>query len=123
MFSFKAKVQKSNDDKKQIILSVDESSYDKILSECNFIASTLETENQPLMPVWKYDKTNSYYCKLLLSKARKEQYEMLKGLTEESIFTVKAMPYNIKTVSSGELDGISLYFQSFSELSTQESFN
>lgn len=116
MFSIKGRIIKGDDEKKSLILLLNKPGYDKVEEECSNLCSTMEATDQILFPCWSkvdgLDQSKSYYCKMLLSKARKDQYEVLKQLRDiEHVFTVRASNYSIKNASSGQLDGISLYFQ------------
>lgn len=114
MFSIRGTIIKGDDLKKNIILSITKDDFEKISGECNLLHKVFKTSNQPLYPAWKYQHPQDgekFYAKLLLSKARKEQYSTLMAQDGERLFKVSAVPYSIENSNTGSCNGISLYYQ------------
>lgn len=93
---------------KQLKVKINKSTYDKIVSECDLLSSQAILSNQPYYPAWQ--QGDEYFCKVLLSKAKKGLFEELVQLKGNNIFNVCAIPFEIKNVQTGHIDGISLYF-------------
>lgn len=109
MFSITGQVIKGSEKKNGVLLAVSKDQLEKVLSECRSIAHVFPDSNQPIFPAWEYNEQG--YCKILLSKARKEQYETLIRKTGEQLFNVRIMPYSFSQAHSGPCNGYSLYYQ------------
>ena len=109
MFSISGLVIKGTEKKNGVILSISKEQYEKIVEECKTIAYVFPDSNQPIYPAWSYD--NEYYCKVLLSKARKDQFSTLMARDSEGLLSVRVMPYAFDQANSGSCNGYSLYYQ------------
>lgn len=114
MFTIKGRVIKGDQEKKNLMLSIDQEEHEKIVKECNNLSHVFKNASmQPIYPTWKHE-TNGivrYYAKVLLSKARKEQYDVLVNLSDEKLWRIMASPYSIENSNTGICNGISLYYQ------------
>lgn len=116
MFTIKGRVIKGDNDKKNFMLAINSDDYDKVIRECNGLHHVFrDNKSQPIYPAWKHEVENNitrYYAKILLSKARKEQFEALMTLgQEEKLWRVMASPYSIENTHTGICNGVSLYYQ------------
>ena len=111
MFSVSGSVVSGSEKKNGVILGVSKEQHEKILSECRGISHIFSDSQQPIFPTWEYN--GNYYAKLLLSKARKDQYDnLLRRVSfNEQLFNVRIMPYSFSQAHSGTCNGYSLYYQ------------
>jgi hypothetical protein len=110
MFSFKGTIVSGNDEKKNTIVRISKEDYEKIVQETgNVLHVFADPQSQPIMPAWQYH--DGYYAKILLSKARKDQYQTLMDLVGENLFSVKLVPYSFNNSNTGICNGFSLYWQ------------
>jgi hypothetical protein len=110
MFSIKGRVVSGTEKKNGIIVSVSTDEYRKIISECNALNHVFGNFNQALFPCYTSSDSEGYYAKVLLSKARKDQYDSL--LKEgEHLFNVRVVPYSFENANTGAVNGYSLYYQ------------
>jgi hypothetical protein len=109
MFSFKGRIAQGTEKKNGYLVAVSESDFTKIMSECKALLNHFPVDAQPLYPC--YNTEDGHYVKVLLSKARKEQYTSLLERPEEITFNVRAMPYSFANHNSGTINGFSLYYQ------------
>ena len=110
MFSVKGTVVSGNDEKKSIIVRLSEEEYNKVNRETVNVQFVFEDGNiQPILPCWKYQ--DAFYCKILLSKARREHYDALLNLVGETLFNLKVIPYSFTNANTGKCNGYSLYYQ------------
>jgi hypothetical protein len=110
MFSFKGTIVSGNDEKKNTLIRISKEDHLKITQEAanlNHVFS--DPAVQPIMPTWEYQ--DSYYAKILLSKARKEQYQTIMDLVGDNLFNVKLVPYSFVNSNTGQCNGFSLYWQ------------
>lgn len=115
MFTIKGRLIKGDAEKKNFMVVIDADDHAKIVRECNGLSHVFKnTQLQPLYPTWKHEDggITRYYAKILLSKARKEQFESLMQFSqEEKLWRVMATPYSIENSNTGVCNGISLYYQ------------
>lgn len=116
MFTVKGRVIKGDAEKKNLMLVINDDDFAKVVRECDGLSHVFkDNKSQPIYPAWKHTHENGitrYYCKILLSKARKEQYETLLSLgMEEKLWRVMASPYSIENAHTGVCNGVSLYYQ------------
>jgi hypothetical protein len=78
-FSFQGIIHDCWDNEKQLKIKVDQRNFDRIVDECSMLSNACHQSNQPYLPAWS-TQDGSHYVKLLLSKAKKAQYEDLKSL-------------------------------------------
>jgi hypothetical protein len=110
MFSIKGTVVSGNDEKKSVIVRLSEEEYNKVNRETVNVQFVFEDGNiQPILPCWKYQ--DAYYCKILLSKARREHYDALLNLVGDNLFNLKVIPYSFTNSNTGKCNGYSLYYQ------------
>jgi hypothetical protein len=110
MFSVKGTVVSGNDEKKSVIVRLSEEEYNKVNRETVNVQFVFEDGNiQPILPCWKYQ--DAFYCKILLSKARRENYEALLNLVGDNLFNLKVIPYSFTNSNTGKCNGYSLYYQ------------
>ena len=110
MFSIKGTVVSGNDEKKSVIVRLSEEEYNKVNRETVNVQFVFEDGNiQPILPSWKYQ--DAYYCKILLSKARREHYDALLNLVGDNLFNLKVIPYSFTNSNTGKCNGYSLYYQ------------
>jgi hypothetical protein len=110
MFSVKGTVVSGNDEKKSAIVRVSQEEYAKIVKETQngqFVFD--DPAIQPILPCWQYN--DGFYFKVLLSKARREQYDALLNLVGENLFNLKVVPYSFTNSNTGKCNGYSLYYQ------------
>ncbi len=111
MFSIKGRVVSGTEKKNGIIVSVSTDEYKKIVAECNALNHVFGNSNQALFPCYtSSDSDGQYYAKVLLSKARKDQYESL-FKQDEYLFNVRVVPYSFENANAGAVNGYSLYYQ------------
>lgn len=115
MFTIKGRIVRGDEEKKNLLLVVDNDDHAKIVKECEGLSHVFKQDSlQPIFPTWKYTNENGitrYYAKVLLSKARKEQYSGLMQSLDEKLWRVSACPYTIENAQTGICNGISLYYQ------------
>lgn len=109
MFSITGTVIRGSEKKNGVLLAISKEQSEKILEECKNISYVFQDANQPIFPTWSYE--NNWYCKVLLSKARKDQYDALLKRSNEGLFNVRVMPYSFSQANSGSCNGYSLYYQ------------
>jgi hypothetical protein len=110
MFSVKGTVVSGNDEKKSAIVRVSQEEYAKIVKETQNVQFVFDDPAiQPILPCWQYN--DGYYFKVLLSKARREQYDALLNLVGENLFNLKVVPYSFTNSNTGKCNGYSLYYQ------------
>lgn len=110
MFSVKGTIVSGNDEKRSLIVRLSEEEYNKVHRETVNVQFVFDDNNaQPIMPCWKYQ--DSYYCKVLLSKARRENYEALLNLVGDNLLNLKVVPYSFTNSNTGKCNGYSLYYQ------------
>jgi len=110
MFSVKGTVVSGNDEKKSVVVRLTQEEYNKVLRETVNVEFVFEDPNvQPILPCWIYN--GAYYCKILLSKARREQYDILLNLIGENLYNLKVVPYSFTNSNTGKCNGYSLYYQ------------
>ena len=114
MFTIRGQILKGDNEKKNLMLRIDVDDYNKIITECDSLHHVFKTPQQPIYPCWKYGdeaKDLKFYCKVLLSKNRKESYETLVQNSSIRTWRVAAVPYSIDNSNTGTCNGISLYWQ------------
>jgi hypothetical protein len=110
MFSVKGTVVSGNDEKKSAIVRVSQEEYAKIVKETQNVQFVFDDPAiQPILPCWQYN--DGFYFKVLLSKARREQYDALLNLVGENLFNLKVVPYSFTNSNTGKCNGYSLYYQ------------
>jgi len=110
MFSFKGSIVSGNDEKKNTLIRICKEDYLKICEETKNLHHIFsEPTVQPIMPAWEYKE--AYYAKILLSKARKEQYGAIMDMIGDNLFNVKLVPYSFTNSNTGLCNGFSLYWQ------------
>lgn len=111
MFSFRGTIIKADEVKQSFILALDTTHFTKVCSEINLMRHA-EDISQPLLPHWIHEEKN--YCKLLLSKANKKYFEVMrrKAFGKELVYSVRIMPYEYANAKGGLIKGFSLYFAS-----------
>jgi hypothetical protein len=110
MFSVKGSVVSGNDEKKSAIVRVSKEEYEKIVKETQKVQFVFDDPAiQPILPCWQYN--DGYYFKVLLSKARRDQYDALLNLVGENLFNLKVVPYSFTNSNTGKCNGYSLYYQ------------
>ena len=110
MFSVKGTIVSGNDEKRSLIVRLTEEEFNKVSRETVNVQFVFDDNNaQPIMPCWKYQ--DSYYCKVLLSKARRENYDALLNLIGENLLNLKVVPYSFTNSNTGKCNGYSLYYQ------------
>jgi hypothetical protein len=110
MFSVRGSVVSGNDEKKSAIVRVSEEEYAKIVKETQNVQFVFDDPSiQPILPCWQYN--GAFYFKVLLSKARREQYDLLLNLIGENLFNLKVIPYSFTNSNTGKCNGYSLYYQ------------
>jgi hypothetical protein len=110
MFSVKGTVVSGNDEKKSAIVRVSQEEYAKIVKETQNVQFVFDDPAiQPILPCWQYN--DGFYFKVLLSKARREQYDALLNLIGENLFNLKVVPYSFTNSNTGKCNGYSLYYQ------------
>jgi hypothetical protein len=110
MFSVKGSVVSGNDEKKSAIVRVSKEEYEKIVKETQNVQFVFDDPAiQPILPCWQYN--DGYYFKVLLSKARRDQYDALLNLVGENLFNLKVVPYSFTNSNTGKCNGYSLYYQ------------
>lgn len=110
MFSIKGTVVSGNDEKKNAIVRISADDYAKIIKETANVHFVFDDPTvQPILPTWQYN--DGFYCKILLSKARRDQYDTLLNLVGENLFNVKVIPYSFTNSNTGKCNGYSLYYQ------------
>lgn len=114
MFTIRGSVIKGDNEKKNFMLLISQDDHNKIVTECANLSHVFKnTSVQPIYPTWKHERDGivRYYAKVLLSKARKEQFDALVNVSEERLWRVMASPYSIENSNTGVCNGISLYYQ------------
>jgi hypothetical protein len=110
MFSVKGTVVSGNDEKKSAIVRVSAEEYAKIVKETQNVQFVFDDPAiQPILPCWQYN--DGFYFKVLLSKARRDQYDALLNLVGENLFNLKVVPYSFTNSNTGKCNGYSLYYQ------------
>lgn len=110
MFSVKGSVVSGNDEKKSVIIRISADDYLKVQTEVKNIEHVFDNPGvQPILPCWEYQ--GSWYAKVLLSKARREQYQQMLDLVGDNLFNVKVVPYSFNNSNTGQCNGYSLYYQ------------
>lgn len=108
--TFECHVDSHNfDEAKNLKMRITKQVFDKIVAECDAMSDQANLSNQPYYPAWS-DSRGQYYCKVLLSKAKKNLYEELVNCKEKLLISVVAMPFEFKNSNTGYVDGVSLYF-------------
>jgi hypothetical protein len=112
MFSVRGSVVSGNDEKKSAIVRVSEEEYAKIVKETQNVQFVFDDPSiQPILPCWQYN--GAFYFKVLLSKARREQYDLLLNLIGENLFNLKVVPYSFTNSNTVRLEMCCRDFKEF----------